>query len=392
MPQFTLTPTTTVTARLQANSPYKVFFPSTEYGAYSGGLTSATLNLWIYTGTQGDANTTSGGLNVDASIAGASGNRATTPSKVLYSTAVGSINEEFVSFDIASLVKSRLKQDFSGETVESTATVNPNIAVWVDYQLTTNSAGVETIHPLFQCIGLDGYTYFEEGANALTSYGALISADTVCATEGEDLHIPVLLGVDATTVTFYNADNTVCSVSSYPVVPTLSYNQIKYASCADAASVTIVNGLNSRAITINTLKCNKHTPYKVSFLNKFGAIQSLWFNGNNTESTTVKSKDYSRVVTSQTNGSVYSNSVGSRYRQRQFSTKAMTLNSGFYPEECNVTFEELIQSTETWIEKDGDILPINIKTSSFNRKTAINDNAINYTISIEFAFNKINNI
>tara|TARA_R110000744_G_scaffold59113_1_gene123177 strand:- start:189 stop:401 length:213 start_codon:yes stop_codon:yes gene_type:complete len=70
----------------------------------------------------------------------------------------------------------------------------------------------------------------------------------------------------------------------------------------------------------------------------------------------------------------------------------MILNSGFYSEDCNVTFEELIDSTDTWIEKDGVILPINIKTSSFNKKTAINDNAINYTINIEYAFNKINNI
>ena len=130
----------------------------------------------------------------------------------------------------------------------------------------------------------------------------------------------------------------------------------------------------------------------LSFLNRFGAIQSVWFNGNNTESTMSKTKKYSRIVTSSVNGSEYSNSRGSRYKQRLSSTKAMTLNSGFYPEECNVTFEELIDSTESWIHKDDVILPINITTSSFNKKTGINDNAINYTINVEFAFNKINNI
>ena len=54
----------------------------------------------------------------------------------------------------------------------------------------------------------------------------------------------------------------------------------------------------------------------------------------------------------------------------------MTLNSGFYPEACNTAFEQLIDSTDVWIEIDGTALPINIKTSSFNKKTELNDNAI----------------
>lgn len=390
--EFAPTPTTSVTARMQVNSPYKVYYPSAEYTTVTG-LTSATLNVWIYTGAQGDANTTSGGDNVDASIAGASGGRVNTPSKVLYSTAVGNINEEFVSFDIANIVKSQIKQEFTGEDVESTSTVNTDVAVWVDYQLITKSGSTEFIHPLFQCIGLDGYTYFEEGVNAQTPYGALVSADTLSVVEGEELYIPILLGKNATTVTYYNADGTVCNTDSYPVIPTLSYNQIKYSSCTDAASVTIESGLPAaRTININTLECNKHTPYKVSFLNRFGAIQSVWFNGNNTESSSVKTKEYSRVITSSVNGSEYSNSRGSRYKQRLSSTRAMTLNSGFYPEGSNVTFEELIDSTQSWIEKDDVILPINIKTASFNKMTELNDNAINYTIEVEFAFNKINNI
>tara|TARA_R110000796_G_scaffold229086_1_gene346328 strand:+ start:12 stop:1205 length:1194 start_codon:yes stop_codon:yes gene_type:complete len=397
MPIFTpITPTTTVTARMQVNSPYKVFFPSDEYGAYTGGLTSATLNVWIYVGEQGNANTLSSGDNVDASIAGASGSRANAPSKSLKSSAVGNLNEEFVSFDIANIVKSQLKQDFSGEDIDSTATVNPNTIIWVDYQLTTKVSGVTTIHPLFRCLGLDGYTYFEEGFNAQLDYVPMISADTISVVEGEEAFIPMLKDT-YTAVTFYtNAGGVVPSAAASPSSEEYSYEQIQYIGAANADYITISyteDGISkTKTLNINTLACNKHTPYRVSFLNRFGAIESLWFNGNNTESTMVKSKEYSRVTTSSINGAEYSNSRGSRYKQRQSSTKAMTLNSGFYPESSNVTFEELIDSTETWIEKDGVILPINIKASSFNKKTEINDNAINYTINIEFAFNKINNI
>ena len=389
---FSYAPTTSETMNIQSNSPFKVFFPSTEYGTYTGGLTEATLNLWVYTGAQGDSNTFVSGNNVDASIAGASGGRSNTPTKILKSTAVGEVNAEFVSFDIANIVKSFIKQEFTGQDVTNTALVNPDVTVWVDYQLTTKVGNATTIQPLFRGLGFDGYTYFEEGVNAqVAEFGALISADTVSIIEEEDLHIPILLG-EVTNVTFYYADNTVCGAESYPTVPTISYNQIKYPVCMDADYVTIVTDSSARTISINKLECNKHTPYKLSFVNRFGAIESLWFNGNNTESVSNKSKEYSRVVTSSANGSEYSTAKGSRYKQRLSSNKAMTLNSGFYPEACNVSFEELMDSNEVWIHKDGIILPVNIKTSSLNKKTELNDNAINYTINIEYAFNKINNI
>lgn len=385
-----------VDKQIQVNSPFKVYYPSSDYLTYTGGLTSAKLNVWIYTGTQGDANIIQGGNNVDASISGASGDRINTPTRVLNSTAVGSLGSEFVSFDISNLIKSQLKQEFAGEGTQSSSIVNSNSIVWVDYQLITKKGSVEFIHPLYNCVGFDGYTYFEEGVNAQVSEGALISADTISVIEGEEVFIPVM-AEGFTSITFYDSDGVPTPTSTTNTSSdSESYEQIKYIGAIGASSV-IVNYLKdgvgkTNSLTINTLECNKHTPYRISFLNRFGAIQSMWFNGNNTESSVAKSKQYGRITTSSANGSEYSINRGSGYKQRQKSTKAMKLNSGFYPEASNVTFEELIDSTDVWIENNGLILPINIKTSSFNKKTELNDNAINYTIDIEYAFNKINNI
>ena len=49
-------------------------------------------------------------------------------------------------------------------------------------------------------------------------------------------------------------------------------------------------------------------------------------------------------------------------------------------------------SEQVWIKKDGEILPINVKTSSLTYKTSVNDRLINYTIEFDYAFDKINNI
>jgi hypothetical protein len=70
----------------------------------------------------------------------------------------------------------------------------------------------------------------------------------------------------------------------------------------------------------------------------------------------------------------------------------LKLNTGFYPESYNEIFRQLSLSEEVWIKYEGETLPIIVKTSSLNYKTSINDKLINYTMDVEFAFNKINNI
>ena len=73
-------------------------------------------------------------------------------------------------------------------------------------------------------------------------------------------------------------------------------------------------------------------------------------------------------------------------------TEMLKLNTGFYPESYNEIFRQLSLSEEVWIRYEGQTLPIIVKTSSLNYKTSINDKLINYTMDVEFAFNKINNI
>ena len=72
--------------------------------------------------------------------------------------------------------------------------------------------------------------------------------------------------------------------------------------------------------------------------------------------------------------------------------ESLKLNTGFYPESYNEVFRQLGLSEEVWIKYEGQTLPITVTTSSLNYKTSINDKLINYTIDVEFAFNKINNI
>jgi len=53
---------------------------------------------------------------------------------------------------------------------------------------------------------------------------------------------------------------------------------------------------------------------------------------------------------------------------------------------------QLFQSEDVWITEENRTVPVNIKDSSFNYKTHLNDKLVNYTVQFEYAFDGINNI
>ena len=74
-------------------------------------------------------------------------------------------------------------------------------------------------------------------------------------------------------------------------------------------------------------------------------------------------------------------------------TESVLLNSGFVNELMNPFFEELMVSEYIWLTDSSDnIYPVNLKESSFTKKTGLNDRLINYTMSFEKSFALVNNI
>ena len=108
----------------------------------------------------------------------------------------------------------------------------------------------------------------------------------------------------------------------------------------------------------------------------------------NTTLTTSKENYKSNILV---NGSYDISKHQNRILNKQGKEK-LTLNSGFYDEQYNEVFTQLMLSEKVWINIANQTLPIEITSSSFAYKTSLNDKLINYTIEIEYAFNKINNI
>ena len=159
-------------------------------------------------------------------------------------------------------------------------------------------------------------------------------------------------------------------------------------------SGVIINNTTARETIFPVyLDCRKYDNYKISFVNKFGAIQDLWFNKKRTDELSVQRDSYNTSTIFSSTSSVNYNSYNpTTIVQDVTSQKSITLNTGYLKEEYNETIRQLMQSEDIWITEDGDTVPVAVKDSSFTYKTHINDKLVNYTVTFDYAFDGINTV
>jgi len=371
--------------KINVRSPYYIHIAE-QY------LTSAKLELYIYTGTQ----TTDRG-----SI------------KYTINTSAVSLSQK-ITFEISELVKDYVETTFDGSYTSST--------VWVDYQITrTLQNTMQPADAFVQLTGFDGYGYFSEGSNPQNDSTVLQSNSFIQTNDYANITIPVHV-TENTDVTYFNNGEIILQkrlISSSESTDAIQYvsnssldsdafytrviadgGTIEAFSCvqdiandfygnldADKIQVSSISG--TEIITIKEIEECLHQTYKLTFVNKYGALQDLWFFKRSTLSMGTKQETYkSNIVT---DGSYSINSHQKRILNKQ-GNESLTLNSGFYAEEYNEVFKQLLLSEQVWINYENNILPINITSSSLTFKDQLNDKLISYEINVEFSNDIINNI
>ena len=376
-------------SKINVRSPYFIYDNSTNGG---NALASAILNVRVYTG-----NSTT--------------NYSSTPQYSINSTAINGS----VTFEVSELVRDYIENTFDGDYTNSSKWFNYNIV------RTYVSGSVNTTAQQNFAI-FDGYGYFEDGSNPQNLQSALQSNTTIFTNDFANINIPIHVTED-TTVS-YLKDGEIIFTKDL-VYSTNSADQVQYVqnssldadvfkkrvdaitgttleafNCVkniasdvyqefDADSIYIDKGGVIEVIKIEEVEECKYNPYKVTFVNKFGVLQDLWFFKRSNLSLNTQQESYKANIV--TNGTY---SINSRQKTvfNKTGMERLQLNTGFYPESYNEIFRQLTLSEEVWIKYDGDTLPITVMSSSLNYKTSVNDKLINYTIDVEFANNKINNI
>jgi hypothetical protein len=277
-------------------------------------------------------------------------------------------------------------------------------------------------------VAFDGYGYFEDGYNPELTKALMQSNTNISKLDDSPVRVPVLRNATSSVQFSHNGEmvystsvhsstscdeqilyisNVVSGFDSFMQRVLLDGGVFESNSCienfedantiypVDTIHITGTDGTVDLITVTNVEEC-KYEPYKITFVNKFGALQDLWFYKRANLSTEVENEQYRASVVS---GSVSSfgvlsvdySTAGHQYKNIYSSGKeSLELNSGFYPESYNEVFKQLMLSEETWINYDNKTLPVNIKTSSIKYKTQLDDKLINYNIEVDFAFDKIN--
>ena len=225
--------------------------------------------------------------------------------------------------------------------------------------------------------GIDGYGIFTDGVNpTIHSSQVFLLSPNYVGTDSYKVYAPV--GYEG----------------SFPYLDTNA--DVKY-NAFDSSETSVT--LRSQTITIERLECSKYTPIKVLFLNKWGAMQELWFQTKLVDTLNTTQETYEKnLVTFATNNTATLDIK--QHNKKTYNKQGkgkIRLSSGYYPEFTNEWFEELMLSEYVWIRRNNyaqaeKTIPVKLVTSSFTKKTQLNDRLIEYTMDFEEAFDYINNV
>ena len=324
-----------------------------------------------------------------------------------------------VHFEISELIRDYLDTTFDGNYNGQ--------AVWVTTTLFAyDSDDNEVADDGESFVAFDGYNYFEESANVDNSL--MITNRKLFVLEDNTFRVPIYTATSPT-VTFLK-DNEIVGTTSF-TPSNQSSEQIKYVSiygddtnwdsfkervledggtdyesnkCLEAYfndysigavdKIVVSDSDGIQTINVEILEECKYEPKKVTFVNKFGALQDMYFFKKAVERINVERESYKSNIL---NSNMVYNSSNHVYRDfNVMGRESVTLSSGFLSEEYNEVFKQMMLSEKVWvtnITEDGEqVLPINVKTSDITYKTSLNDKLVEYTIEFDKSFDTINNI
>ena len=157
----------------------------------------------------------------------------------------------------------------------------------------------------------------------------------------------------------------------------------------DEVHISTTDGL--QIIKVITIEECRFSPAKVTFVNRWGALQDLWFFKKSVESLSVKREQFKRSISNAGTGS-FGTSVHQKQDYNVQSSKSIDLNTGYVSEQYNEPMQELLQSEQVWMEVDSVITPMNVQDSSLVFKTSVNDKLVDYKLKLSYAYDTINNI
>ena len=328
-------------------------------------------------------------------------------------------NDPYCIFDISELARDYIDYTFDGTYTGKT--------LWVEWRTANNGAAFSGSYS--GGAAFYGYNEFREGAfgsgigNDYTAPNLLMSnTDVIYKSDDGIINIPIFTASGDSITVYLESQGTIISTDSFAYSNEVG-NTIRYVSndtgvdyesfktrvIADSGTfeddatgrvftkygtspvdvVYIDDGTDITRIPVKNIPECKYEPLKLTFINRFGALEDIWFFKLSSVSLSTKDTSYKANIIS---GGTYS-TTAHQYATLSINGKErITMNSGFYPESYNEVFKQMLLSDRVWLLYEGYTLPIKITSNDFNFKKHVNNKLIEYTIEADFSFDNISSV
>ncbi len=326
-------------------------------------------------------------------------NGTTKPTDADYTLEANSI-DGFATFEVSDIVRGMITDNYS----DSTDGI---------YYVELKGYEGATLESTVQLVATEGYALSEEGIQSeglqTDVFGQVNpESDTrdsrVLISKGQSSVVAMMKKADAIPI-----GNTRYRISTNGSDGSWTNYNTTTSQASDALSfITLtsddeylqyqINGANYY-IYVDVLQCNQYESHSLTYVNKLGFKNTIWFNGKaksriNSSKDSFKTSnvpyniDLSSTISDSSNRFEESHNSFNRVRD---SRKSYILNSDYINEYYVQQFEELFLSEKVWLSNDSVTnVPVNIKESNFDVKNHVNDQLINYTIRVEEANSYIN--
>jgi hypothetical protein len=355
-------------------------------------LTSATLKLWIY----------------DGLINSYSGDPEYTITKSIIP------GEETILFEISELIKDYVEISFSGNYDKA------SLSKWASWEITnTFDDSSSTINKGTRLVN-HGYGYFEDEINPQLTTPLQQSNTCIYWKKGEKVRVPLYKENELYSVEFFEGTVSTGTLTFGKTITELTADTTDYRADttlikADATSLMsstangITSGINApinsdtviittednRTITLSVTYIDecKNTPYKVTFLNKFGVLQDIWFFGRRKESANVTREQYKiNTIQSTATSKFYPTYSPTDKTHNVESEKSLVLNTGFLCSDYNEVIQQMMQSEYVWIHEDNKVYPVTPTDNTIDYKDDRYDKLLNFTVRFDYAFSELNSV
>ena len=280
-----------------------------------------------------------------------------------------------VLFEISELCLDYLTITFNGTYTAQTLSISTVVNAYTSSDSLINGS-------TFTDVGYDAYGTFMEGANPEVPFSN--RPRWLLNTDPESLDVYYI----------YVPNNTAGVLPYIAVNASMGY--VGYG--ASQTSISASSNYGQYLVNIVRVDCTKYGDgHKITFVNKFGALQDIWFFLKSVNTTNKKSENYQRNIISSTG--TYSVNSHTKQVYNTIANTNITLSSGFYPEWSNQWFEQLLLSEQVWLTRtdpfdssDTQVVPVNVKKNSIAKKTVLNNKLIEYTFDFDMSFDYINNV